>query len=71
VIASDPYPDPKKTDPKLVVFDLRPKRRLRRAVTLAEIKADEGFADFLLVRMSRLSVMPVSDAHWKRILSLE
>jgi predicted RNA-binding protein with PUA-like domain len=36
-------------------------------VTLAEIKADRAFADFPLVRMSRLSVMPVTDQEWARI----
>jgi predicted RNA-binding protein with PUA-like domain len=36
-------------------------------VTLAEIKADAAFKDFALVRISRLSVMPVSDAEWARI----
>ena len=37
------------------------------AVALAEIKADDSFASFPLVRMSRLSVMPVTDAEWTRI----
>jgi len=70
-ITSSPYPDPRRDDPKIVVFDLRPQRKLNKPVTLADVKADDAFADFLLVRMSRLSVMPVSDAHWKRILSME
>ncbi len=36
-------------------------------MTLASIKADKAFASFPLVRMSRLSVMPVTDAEWTRI----
>ena len=42
-------------------------KRLARPVTLAEIKADAGFKDFPLVRIARLSVMPVTDAQWTRI----
>ena len=42
----------------------------RRPVTLAEIKADPSFKDFPLVRISRLSVMPVTDTEWKRIEAL-
>jgi predicted RNA-binding protein with PUA-like domain len=65
--ASDAYPDPKDNSGKAVVVDVVPERKLARPVTLAEIKADPAFASFPLVRMSRLSVMPVSDAEWKRI----
>jgi predicted RNA-binding protein with PUA-like domain len=39
-------------------------------VTLAEVKADPAFADLGLVRMSRLSVIPVPPDQWKRLLSL-
>ena len=67
-ITSDPYPDPKKDDPKLVVVDVTPERRLPRRVTLAEIKADPRFADLGLVRMSRLSVIPVPPEQWKQLL---
>ena len=42
-------------------------KRLRKPVTLAAIKNDGRFSTFALVRMSRLSVMPVSDAEWKMI----
>jgi predicted RNA-binding protein with PUA-like domain len=45
-------------------------RKLKRPVTLAEVKADKTFHDFPLVRISRLSVMPVSDREWKRIEEL-
>jgi predicted RNA-binding protein with PUA-like domain len=68
--ASDAYADPKDKEGKLVVIDVVPERKLARPVTLAEIKADEAFASFPLVRMSRLSVMPVTDAEWKRIEKL-
>ena len=67
---SDPYPDPAAGDPRLVVFDLAPMRRLARPVTLAEMKADAAFAGFDLVRVPRLSVMPVPPALWRRLLDL-
>jgi len=62
---SDPYVDPKLNDPKLAVVDVKPKERLKKPVTLAEVKANAALQDFLLVRMSRLSVMPVTAGQWK------
>ncbi len=61
------YPDPTDAAGKLFVVDVGPEKKLPRAVTLAEIKADASFAAFPLVRQSRLSVMPVTDAEWARI----
>jgi len=66
----NPYADPKLCDPKLVVVDLKSKQRLPNPVTLAQIKADRDFADFQLVRMSRLSVMPVPNPQWKKLLTM-
>jgi predicted RNA-binding protein with PUA-like domain len=63
----DSYPDPGDKSGKASVVDVAPVKKLGRPVTLAEIKADNAFADFPLVRISRLSVMPVSDAEWDRI----
>jgi predicted RNA-binding protein with PUA-like domain len=68
--ASDAYDDPQDADGRLAVIDVVPERKLARPVTLKEIKADAAFASFPLVRMSRLSVMPVTDAEWKRIEKL-
>jgi predicted RNA-binding protein with PUA-like domain len=64
---SDPYPDPEDTTGKYVAVDIAPVKPLPRPVTLAEIRADAAFKDFPLVRIARLSVMPVSDAEWTRI----
>jgi predicted RNA-binding protein with PUA-like domain len=63
----DAYPDPADTSGKASVVDVAPVKKLKRPVTLAEIKADKAFAEFPLVRISRLSVMPVTDAEWTRI----
>ena len=64
---SDAYPDPSDASGKLHVVDIAPVTKLPKPVTLAAVKADRAFASFPLVRMSRLSVMPVTDAEWKRI----
>jgi predicted RNA-binding protein with PUA-like domain len=61
------YPDPEDKTGKQAVVDVAPVRRLARAVTLAEIKSDPAFKTFPLVRLSRLSVMPVTEAEWDRI----
>jgi predicted RNA-binding protein with PUA-like domain len=66
----DAYPDPGDSAGKSYVVDVAPEKRLARPVTLAAIKADRAFASFPLVRMSRLSVMPVSDAEWTRIVDM-
>lgn len=66
-VSSQPYVDPRLNDPKMVVVELKPKRRLSRAIPLSEIKANNDFRDFLLVKMARLSVMPVSDEQWERL----
>jgi len=67
---SDAYPDPSDASGKLYVVDVAADKKLPHPVTLAAIKADRAFASFPLVRMSRLSVMPVTDAEWKRILDM-
>jgi predicted RNA-binding protein with PUA-like domain len=69
-IVSAPYPDPKQKDPKVVVVDLEADRRLPALVTLAAIKADPAFSDLGLVRLSRLSVIPVPVEQWKRLLRM-
>lgn len=66
-IVSEPYPDPAADNPKYVVVDAAPEYAFPRPVTLAAIKADPFFADWELVRLSRLSVMPVTEGQWQRI----
>lgn len=67
-ITSDPYADP--SDGSLVVVDIAPVRRLERPVTLAEIKAVDEFADSPLVKMGRLSIVPVTTKQWKAVEKL-
>lgn len=61
---SDPYPDPRENDEKLVVVTIKPRRRFDNQLTLTQIKQLAGLSDFDLVRLPRLSVMPVSKEHW-------
>jgi predicted RNA-binding protein with PUA-like domain len=69
-IISESYVDPKLNDPKRAVFDIKAVRSLPQPVTLAQIKQDPDFEGFDLIRISRLSVVPVSEAHWQKILKL-
>jgi predicted RNA-binding protein with PUA-like domain len=69
-VTSAPYTDPKEGDERLVVVDLRPRKKLKSPVTLSEIKADRAFSGWDLIRNSRLSVMPVPDSMWARIEEL-
>ncbi len=69
-IVSAPYPDPKQKDTRLVVVDVKPKERLRTPVPLALVKARKELARFELVRMPRLSVMPVARDIWTMLLAM-
>ncbi|MGY6768622.1 EVE domain-containing protein [Komagataeibacter sp. NFXK3] len=66
-VVREAYPDPTAEDGRWVCVDVRAIGPMPRAVTLAEIKADPALADLALVRQSRLSVVPVSDAHWAHL----
>ena len=69
-VSSDPYPDPKAKNPKIVVFDIKPKQLLKHPVSLDAIKTDKTFEGFDLLRIGRLSVVPVPEKMWKRIEEL-
>jgi predicted RNA-binding protein with PUA-like domain len=58
------YPDPSQKNPRMLVVDIEAVKTLPRPVTLAEVKANKKLADFDLVRLSRLSIMKVSDEQW-------
>jgi predicted RNA-binding protein with PUA-like domain len=68
--AGAPYPDPADKTGKLFALDVEPVKKLKTPVTLAAIKADKWFAALPLVRMPRLSVMPVDDDVWERIMGM-
>ena len=67
-IASAPRPDPK--DSNWVSVRVEPVRKLERPVTLAEIKAEPSLKDMELIRQSRLSVAPVRDEEWRKVVAM-
>ena len=68
--AGDAMSDPDSDDDKAVVVKVEPVKKLRRPVTLQEIKQDPQLAGWDLVRISRLSVMAVSEKQWQRVEEL-
>ena len=64
-VVKEYYPDHTDESGRFGMVDEKAVEPVKHPVTLAEIKAEPKLADLLLVRHSRLSVVPVSDAHWK------
>lgn len=64
------YVNPEKDDPKLAVCDVKAKEKLAKPVTLAQIKAIPELSNWDLVRLARLSVVPVSEAQWQTLQQL-
>jgi predicted RNA-binding protein with PUA-like domain len=69
-VVREAYPDATADKGDWVCVDMRAVAPIPKPVTLAALKVDPRFTDFALVRMSRLSVMPVSDAHWALVCEL-
>ena len=67
-VVREHYPDPK--DERFVLVDMKPVKKFENPVTLADIKANKSLQDIALIRQSRLSVMPITAAEWKTIISL-
>jgi predicted RNA-binding protein with PUA-like domain len=69
-VSAEAYPEPEDGSGKFVRVKVKPVRAVKKEVSLKEIKGDPRFADFLLVRHSRLSVVPVSDEHWRSLCEM-
>ncbi len=69
-VAREYYPDPSDESGRFGMVDVAPVMPVKTPVTLKQIKADPHLADMALVRQSRLSVCPVSDAEWARVCEL-
>lgn len=69
-VAREAYPDPTAESGDWVCVDMKAVGPVPKPVTLVDIKADPELADLALVRMSRLSVLPVSEAHWKKLCKM-
>jgi predicted RNA-binding protein with PUA-like domain len=69
-VARAAYPDPTAESGDWVCVDMKALKPVPKPVTLAAIKADPALEGLLLIRLSRLSVVPVSPEHWKHICKL-
>ena len=69
-IIKEHYPDPTDASGKFVCVDIKAEKPLKTPVTLEQVKADERFAEMALIKLSRLSVQPVTANEWKLICKL-
>ena len=69
-VVKEAYQDPTTEDERWVAVDLKPVKKLKNPVTLAEMKANEHLSNLALIRQGRLSVSPVTDAEWEIILEM-
>ena len=69
-VDSKPYPNPAEKNERFIAVDVKYKKRLKRAVTLAELKKEKSFKNWELLRISRLSVMPVPKQIWDKIIKI-
>ena len=69
-IVKEAYQDPTTEDDAWVVVDLKPVKKLKKPVTLAQVKADKRLSEMALVRLGRLSVQPVTDEEWKIVMEM-
>ncbi|HXK58295.1 MAG TPA: EVE domain-containing protein [Acidobacteriota bacterium] len=69
-VLNDPCPDPKQPGGVLVVVDLRAEQPLPRPVSLSEIRNSPAFSESPLVRLPRLSVMPITEEQWEAVMQL-
>ena len=70
IVVSNPYPNPEESNERFVVVDVKFKKLLQSPVTLDEIKKQKKFKDWELLRISRLSVMPVPKEIWDFIINM-
>ena len=67
-IVKEAYPDPKDKD--WVAVEIAPHKKLKKPISLAQIKSDKRFSDMVLVKSSRLSVQPVKLEEFDLVLAL-
>lgn len=69
-VAKEFYPDPTTEDDAWVAVDLKPYKKIKKPVTLAQVKGDKRLANMALVRLGRLSVQPVTNEEWDIVMEL-
>ena len=69
-VVKEAYQDPTTNETAWVAVDFKPHKKLKKPVSLAQIKADKRLANMALVRLGRLSVQPVTDQEWKIVMEM-
>lgn len=69
-VVKEAYQDPTTEDPKWVVVDIKPVKKVKKTVPLSALKSAPGLENLSLIRQGRLSVCAVTEAEWKIILSM-
>jgi len=69
-VAKEAYQDPTTTDEAWVAVDLKPHKKIKKPVSLAQIKTNKRLADMALVRLGRLSVQPVTEKEWDIVMEM-
>jgi predicted RNA-binding protein with PUA-like domain len=69
-VIKEAYPDPTSSDPAWFAIDIKPQKKLVKPVTLEQIKKEKKLSSMALVRISRLSVQPVTEEEWRIIMKM-
>ena len=69
-VVKEHYPDPTDKTGRFVVTNVRTKRKLKRSVSLEEIKSNPKLSNIALIKQSRLSVMPLTKNEWETIIKI-
>ncbi len=69
-VTTDPFINPETKEPKALVVKVKPVKRWKNPVTLEQIKKEPSLADWDLIRLPRLSVVPVTLIQWNRVAEL-
>ncbi|MGB4844930.1 MAG: EVE domain-containing protein, partial [Ferruginibacter sp.] len=69
-VSKEAYQDPTTDDDRWVAVDIKPVKKLKKPVTLAQLKPDKRFADMDLIRLGRLSVQTVKPKEWEMVMKL-
>ncbi len=69
-VVREAYPDPTSDDPAWFAIDIKPFKKMAKPVTLDQIKKEKKLAAMALVRISRLSVQPVTSEEWQIIMKM-
>lgn len=69
-VVKEHYPDPTADEGNWVVVDLAPVKKMKKPVSLQQMKADKRLAEMKLIKIGRLSVSPVTESEWKAVMEL-